>query len=99
MNIYPIFLFLKIVLDLFLNKYQKKKFNFGSNQEREVIKPIKKDSKKKTVAKIILNVENNMKRNKKLFPKLSQSKITLRDSISSNDLIKKLFEFNQDSSF
>ena len=77
-------------------KYQKKKFNFGSNQEREVIKPIKKDSKKKVLAKIILNVENNIKRNKKLFPKLSQSKITLRDSISSNDLIKKLFEFNQD---
>ena len=24
-------------------KYQKKKFNFGSNQEREVIKPIKKE--------------------------------------------------------
>ena len=69
---------------------ENKKYNFGSNQVRDILITTPKI---KTQSKKIVNdlkLENFNKINKSSFPNLSQSNINLRNSLYSNELIKQL---------
>ena len=70
--------------------------NFWSIQHNNISKKCKKELKKKS--KPCLVVENFTK-NKTSVPKKSKTKIALKDSMSTNNLIKKLFELNKNETF
>jgi len=73
---------------------ENKKYNFGSNQDRGLlIRTINKKIQKKN-KEFNLNIENLNKKNKTSFPNLSQPKITIRNSLSTNDIIKKLLNID-----
>ena len=69
---------------------ENKKYNFGSNQVRDILitTPKIKTQSKKVVND--LKLESFNKINKSSFPNLSQSNINLRNSLYSNELIKQL---------
>ena len=69
---------------------ENKKYNFGSNQVRDILitTPKIKTQSKKVVND--LKLESFNKINKTSFPNLSQSNINLRNSLYSNELIKQL---------
>ena len=79
--------------ELFLKEY--KKYNFGSNQDRNLITTFKRAPKKKLVPNLKIDYLN---KSKKPSPILSQSKVSLINSINTNDLMKILLELNQDNS-
>ena len=70
--------------------------NFWSIQHNNISKKCKKELKKKS--KPCLVVENFTK-NKTSVPKKSKTKIALKDSMSTNNLLKKLFELNKNETF
>ena len=73
---------------------ENKKYNFGSNQERDLlITTINKKIQKKN-KEFDLKIENINKKNKTSFPNISQPKITIRNSLSTNDIIKKLLNMD-----
>ena len=78
--------------ELFLKEY--KKYNFGSNLDRNLTTTFKKEPKKKLVPNLKIDY---LKKSKKPFPILSQNKVSLINSINTNDLMKILLEFNQDN--
>ena len=75
----------------FYNEY--KNHNFGSNQNRNM-KLIKEKikSNKNLLYQYYLKIENRSNKNKTSFPKLSDSKISLRDSINAQNIIKQFLE-------
>ena len=75
--------------EIFLKEY--KKFNFGSNQDRNLTTGFKKELKKKLVPDLKIDYLN---RNKKSPPILSQNKISLINSLNNNDIVKTLLELN-----
>ena len=84
-----------------LDKYQEiskenKKFNFGSNERRDILitKPRSKTNEKKEDFELI--IENNNKQNKTAFPILSPSQLNIRNSITSNNIIRQLLNLNDE---
>ena len=55
-----------------------------------------KESKTKSEPYLIIE---NFTKNKTSFPNISKSKITLKESMSTNNIIKKLFELNKNETF
>lgn len=73
---------------------EKKKYNFGSNKERDILITKIKNKIDKNKKEINLKIENISKTNKTSFPNLFKSTKAFRNSISSNNIIKNLLNIN-----
>ena len=81
----------------YFDKYQimskeSKNHNLSSNQHNNITKKNKRELKMKIEP--CLKIQNFTKK-KTSFPNISKTNITLRESLISNNLIKKLFELNK----
>lgn len=70
--------------------------NCSSFQNNNISKKYKKVLKLKSEPYLIIE---NFTKNKISFPKASKAKISLKESMSTNNLIKKLFELNNNETF
>ena len=68
---------------------ESKNHNLSSNQHNNITKKNKRELKMKIEP--CLKIQNFTKK-KTSFPNISKTNITLRESLISNNLIKKLFE-------